>query len=241
MHVFGCSWGSTLALVYGIRHPQNCASLILRGIFLGSEGDIDYLYQGNAATYHEDPYALTQPGSYFTYPDEWAAFLAPIPSAERGNMRRAYKAIFDMEPANDAERTRQLEAAVAWSLWEGAISNMVPDHADTGKFGEAAFALCFAQIEAHFFANDLFLEPDYIVRNVQRLADVPVYIVHGRFDQVCPLTQASRLKQALEAAGSPPASFVMTTAGHSAMERETVLALTAIMDGLPRLGGRSGA
>ena len=234
MHVFGGSWGSTLALVYAIRHPANCASLILRGIFLGSQGDIDYLYQGNAATYHEAPYALTQPGSYFTYPDEWAAFLAPIPAQDRGEVRRAYKAIFDMAPASDAERKRQLGAAVAWSLWEGAISNMIPDHADTGKFGEAEFALCFAQIEAHFFANDLFLAPDYIIGNVERIAGIPTHIVHGRFDQVCPLTQASRLAQALEAAGSAPATFMITTAGHSAMERETVLALTAIMDGLPR-------
>lgn len=235
MHVFGGSWGSTLALVYAIRHPDKCASLILRGIFLGSQGDIEYLYQGNAATYEEAPYALTLPGSYFTYPDEWAAFLAPIPQKDRGDVMKAYKAIFDMTPANDAERARQLEAAVAWSLWEGAISNMIPEHADTGKFGEADFALCFAQIEAHFFANDLFLPPDYIVDNIAKIAGVPVHIVHGRFDQVCPLTQASRLVQALEAAGSPPATFVMTTAGHSAMERETVLALTAIMDGLPKI------
>ena len=99
-----------------------------------------------------------------------------------------------------------------------------------------AFALCFAQIEAHFFANDLFLEPDYILRNVDRIAGVPTHIVHGRFDQVCPLTQASRLAQALTAVGARPASFVITTAGHSAMERETVLALTAIMDGLPPIG-----
>ncbi len=236
MHVFGGSWGSTLALVYAIRHPGNCASLILRGIFLGSQGDIDYLYQGNAETYAHAPYALTQPGSYFTYPDEWRAFLAPIPPADRGHVRKAYKAIFDLEPATDAQRARQLEAAVAWSMWEGAISNMIPDTADAGKFGEADFALCFAQIEAHFFANELFLEPDYILNNIDRIVGIPVHIVHGRFDQVCPLTQASRLVQALEAAGAPPASFVMSTAGHSAMERETVLALTAIMDGLPRPG-----
>ncbi|MBL8553348.1 MAG: prolyl aminopeptidase [Phenylobacterium sp.] len=235
MHVFGGSWGSTLALVYAIRHPQNCASLILRGIFLGAQGDIEYLYQGNAATYEDEPYALTLPGSYFTYPDEWRAFLAPIPPADRGDVMAAYKAIFDMTPASDAERARQLEAAVAWSKWEGAISNMIPDNADTGKFGEADFALCFAQIEAHFFANDLFLPPDYIVDNVAKLAGVPTHIVHGRFDQVCPLTQASRLVQAMTAAGAPPATFVMTTAGHSAMERETVLALTAIMDGLPKM------
>ena len=235
MHVFGGSWGSTLALVYAVRHPANCASLILRGIFLGSQGDIDYLYQGNAATYAEEPYALTQPGSYFTYPDEWAAFLAPIAPEDRADVMAAYKRIFDMTPANEAERTRQLDAAIAWSMWEGAISNMIPEHADTGKFGEADFALCFAQIEAHFFAHDLFLEPDYIVRNIGKIAAIPTHIVHGRFDQVCPLTQASELARAMTAAGTPPASFVLTTAGHSAMERETVLALTAVMDGLPPL------
>jgi proline iminopeptidase len=234
MHVFGGSWGSTLALVYAIRHPAHCGSLILRGIFLGEPGDFAYLYQGNAATYAQAPYHLTQPGSYVTYPDEWAAFLAPIAPEDRADVMGAYKALFDMAPASDAERQRQLQAAVAWSLWEGAISNMIPDHADTGKFGEAAFALSFAQIEAHFFANDLFLEPGYILRNIERIAGIPTHVVHGRFDQVCPLTQASRLVQALETAGAAPASFVITTAGHSAMERETVLALTAIMDGLPR-------
>jgi proline iminopeptidase len=63
-----------------------------------------------------------------------------------------------------------------------------------------------------------------------------VHIVHGRFDQVCPLTQASRLVDALRGAGVEPATYVVTNAGHSAMERENALALTAIMDGLPRLG-----
>jgi len=235
MHVFGGSWGSTLALIYAIRHPANCASLVLRGIFLGAPGDIEYLYQGNAATFTEAPHVLTQPGSYFTYPEEWAAFLAPIAPADRGDVMAAYKAIFDMTPANDAERARQLEAALAWSMWEGAISNMIPEHADAGKFGEADFALCFAQIEAHFFAHKLFIETDYIIKNIAPLAGIPIHIVHGRFDQVCPLTQASRLAQALTDLGSPPATFVLTTAGHSAMEAQTVLALTAIMDGLPPL------
>ena len=64
MHVFGGSWGSTLAMVYAIRHPQHVASLILRGIFLGSREDLLYMYQGNAATYADAPFALTEPGSY---------------------------------------------------------------------------------------------------------------------------------------------------------------------------------
>ena len=45
-------------------------------------------------------------------------------------------------------------------------------------------------------ANGLFLEPDYIVGHVDRIAAIPTHIVHGRFDQVCPLTQASRLAEA---------------------------------------------
>lgn len=239
MHVFGGSWGSTLALVYAIRHPDKVASLILRGIFIGARDDLLYMYQGNAAVWDKTPHALTAPGAYIAYPEAWKAFVAPIAPGDRGDMMAAYKTIFDMEPASDAERARQLNAAVAWSVWEGTISNMIPDEADAGKFGAPNFALCFAQIEAHFFANHLFLEPDYILRNIDRIAGIDIHIVHGRFDQVCPLTQASQLVTALEAAGSPPRTFVMTNAGHSAMEAQTVLALTAIMDGLPPLRAAS--
>lgn len=236
MHMFGGSWGSTLAMAYAIAHPQHCASLILRGIFLGAAEDLEYLYQGNAATFEDAPYALTAPGAYINYPDEWRELLALLTPAERKDVMASYKAIFDMVPANDAERERQLQAAVTWSLWEGVISNMIPESAATGKFGDADFALCFAQIEAHYFANNLFIEPGHLLGNAEILANIPVHIVHGRFDQVCPLTQASRLVAALRGAGAEPASYVITNAGHSAMERENALALTAIMDGLAPIG-----
>jgi proline iminopeptidase len=232
MHVFGGSWGSTLAMVYAIRHPEAVASLILRGIFIGAREDLLYMYQGNAASFADAPYALTEPGSYVAYPDEWRAFVEIIPAGQRGDMMQAYKAIFDMVPASDADRAAQLRAAIAWSVWEGTISNLIPKDNDPGKFGDAEFALSFAQIEAHFFANQLFLPPDYILGHVGRIAGIPIHIVHGRFDQVCPLTQASRLIEALAGVGAAPASYVRTNAGHSAMELETALALTAIMDGL---------
>jgi proline iminopeptidase len=233
MHVFGGSWGSTLALVYGIRWPQYTASLILRGIFLVGQDDLDFMYQGNAATFATAPHGLTEPGTYIHFPDEWRAFVERVPSEQRGDMRAAYKAIFDMTPATEAERQMQTAAAVAWSVWEGSISNLVPVPRAAGLFGNEAFALCFAQIEAHFFAHNCFIPPHYILDNAPTLATLPVHIVHGRYDVVCPPTQASSLKDALTAAGGPPASFILTTAGHSAMEGQNVLALTAIMDGLP--------
>jgi len=237
MHVFGGSWGSTLALVYAIRHPEAVASLILRGIFLGERADLAYMYQGNAATWTGQPFALTQPGSYVAYPDEWKAFVEIIPPEDRGDMMGAYKAIFDSRPTGEAGRAKQLEAAVAWSVWEGTISHAVPPVAGPDRNAEADFALSFAQIEAHFFANDLFLAPDYVLDHVARLAGIAIHIVHGRFDQVTPLNQASALVAALAAAGSPVRSFIKTHAGHSALEGQTVLALTAVMDGLEAIGG----
>lgn len=241
MHVFGGSWGSTLALVYAIRHPAHVASLVLRGIFIGARQDLEYMYQGNAATFADAPFALTAPGSYVAYPDEWRAFVEIIPPHDRSDMMGAYKAIFDTVPADDEGRARRLRAALAWSVWEGTISNMIPQDEDPGKlgpgkFGDAAFALSFAQIEAHFFANHLFLDADYILGHVDRIAHLPIHIVHGRFDQVCPLTQASRLIEALAREQAAPATYVRTNAGHSAMELQTALALTAIMDGLPPIG-----
>ncbi|WP_447763606.1 prolyl aminopeptidase [Sphingopyxis panaciterrae] len=235
MHVFGGSWGSSLAMAYAIAHPEHCANLILRGIFLGRPEDLRYLYQGNAATYADAPDVATEPGAYMHYPAEWEKFLSVVPPAERGDVMAAYKALFDMEPASDADRDRQREAAIQWSTWEGAISNMIPDTVNSGKFGEADYALCFAQIEAHYFANGIFLEPGYFLDHAAVLARIPMHIVHGRFDQVCSLGQASALARALAGAGRPPATFVITNAGHSAMERDTALALTAIMDGLPPL------
>jgi proline iminopeptidase len=237
MHVFGGSWGSTLAMAFGIAFPQHCASLVLRGIFLGAAEDLAYMYQGNAATWHQAPYALTAPGAYSKYPDQWRDFLAPLTPDECADVMASYKAIFDLVPATDADRERQLAAAVAWSVWEGAISNMIPEPAETGKFGDDDFALCFAQIEAHYFANNLFIEPGHLLGSADVLATIPIHIVHGRFDEVCPLTQASRLVAALRGAGAEPATYFVTNAGHSAMERDNALALTAIMDGLPKLAG----
>ncbi len=76
---------------------------------------------------------------------------------------------------------------------------------------------------------------DYIVNNVGPIAHLPTRIIHGRFDQVCPLTQASRLHSALETAGARDVQFIKTTAGHSALEQENALALAAMIERLPTI------
>ena len=235
IHVFGGSWGSTLSLSYAIAHPDCVQSLILRGIFLVGKADLDYMYQGNAATYHLNPKAITEPGTYLVYPEAWKTYVEFIPVEKRGAMVAAYKEIFDMEPKTEAERTLQLNAARAWSVWEGSISYLTPDLQAIARFGEATFALCFAQIEAHYFVNNAFMPEGYLLKNTGKIAHIPVHIVHGRHDHVCPLMQAEQLVAALRAVGTEPASYIITTAGHGPLERETYRALATIMRDLPPL------
>ncbi|MGC5075294.1 alpha/beta fold hydrolase, partial [Escherichia coli] len=74
--VFGGSWGSTLALAYAQTHPQRVTELVLRGIFLLRQAELDWYYQEGAS---------------WMVPDRWDEFLAPIPAAERGNLVHAYR------------------------------------------------------------------------------------------------------------------------------------------------------
>jgi len=242
-HVFGGSWGSTLSLAYAIAHPENVQTLILRGIFLCRRKDIDYFYQGNAATFEQQPDDTRLPGTYMMFPEAWGDFVRVIPQAERGDMVAAYDRIFSSAPKDEAELHRQVAAARAWSVWEGMTSYLAQDVSDAGRFADAAFAKAFARIENHYFMNGAFLggagagnrDNNYLIENAARLRDIPVHIVHGRFDVVCPMFQADELVAALQKAGNTRIDYRRTPAGHSMTERENCLALTDIMDGLPAM------
>src|SRR5262249_6600748 len=83
MHVFGGSWGSTLALAYAIAHPATVQTLILRGVFLCRRADVDYFFQGNAAEFAADPMAMPAPGAYLDFPAAWRHFIDVIPPEDR--------------------------------------------------------------------------------------------------------------------------------------------------------------
>lgn len=237
MHVFGGSWGSTLGLAYAIAHPETVASLVLRGIFLCRRQDLDYFYQGNAATFAKDPHDTRLPGTYQFFPEAWRRYVEVIPEAERGDMVAAYARIFATNPTTDAEHAQVTEAALAWSIWEGVTSYLAQDVSSLGKFAEPAFAKAFARIENHYFMNGCFLGgkgrgQNHLLENVARLRGLDVHVVHGRYDVVCPLFGATELVAKLGTAGIP-VDFRVTAAGHSMMDRENHAALTDVMDGLP--------
>jgi len=214
--VFGGSWGSTLGLAYAEAHPERVLGLILRGIFLCRDRDIDWFYQEGASR---------------LYPDLWEHFLEPIPAAEQGNLLHAYHRRLTSD-----DEVMRMSAAKAWSLWEGRTATLTESAAVVEHFGDPFVALSLARIECHYFVNHAFLEPDQLLRDAPRLADIPGIIVHGRYDVICPIDQAWALHRAW-----PTADLrIIDTAGHAASEPGIAQALVeATIDIADRLGIRA--
>lgn len=205
--VFGGSWGSTLALAYAETHPRRVTELVLRGIFMLRRWELSWFYQEGASR---------------LFPEAWEHYLAPIPEDERGDLVAAYH----RRLTSDDEAVR-LQAAKAWSIWEGGTSylHIDPDYANS--HGDPAFALAFARIENHYFVNGGFFEvEDQLLRDIERIAEIPGVIVHGRYDVVCPVQNAWELHRAW-----PKSALTITPAsGHSAFEAENIDALVGATD-----------
>ncbi len=192
--LFGGSWGSTLSLLYAQAYPERVRALVLRGIFLCRDKDLHWFYQDGADR---------------IFPDYWRDFLQPIPKEDRGELMQAYykKLTGDNELA-------KMAAAKAWSLWEGRCATLRPHPDVVANYSDPHLAISLARIEAHYFVNQCFIEPDQVLKNAAKLAGIPGVIIHGRYDIVCPLDNATELHQAW-----PDAELhIIRDAGHSANE-----------------------
>ena len=205
--LFGGSWGSTLALAYAEAHPERCLALVLRGVFLCRPREIDWFLHGM--------------GRFF--PEHWRAFAGHLPAAERGDLLAGYHARL-----TDPDPHIHMPAARAWSRYEGACSTLLPNPAAAAIFERDDIALGLARIEAHYFANRIFLPDNALLENIARIRGVPGFIAQGRYDMVCPAASADDL-----AAAWPEAEmFVAEDAGHSAAEPALRDRLVAVMDRL---------
>jgi proline iminopeptidase len=207
--VFGGSWGSTLSLLYAETHPQRVQALVLRGIFLATQAELDWFYRGGIAN---------------IFPDHFADFVA-IPVAERSDLVRAYHRRLIHEDPEVRQR-----AAEAWSLFEARCSTLLPSESLVNHFTDPDVSIAVSRIECHYFINDCFLAPDQLVRHVARLRNIPGVIVQGRYDMVCPAAAAWRLKQSwLEAE-----LRIIADSGHAAGEPSTRSALVETTDRFAR-------
>jgi len=204
-HLFGGSWGSTLALAYAQTYPERCLGLILRGIFLMRRREIDWFL------YHT--------GLFF--PEAWGKFSGFLPQADRANLLEGYWRRLTAEDA-----AMRLAAARCWSVYEGACSSLIQNMELIAAASEANHALGLARIEAHYFRNNLFDPETKLLDQVHLLRHIPAVIVHGRYDMICPVATADELHRAW-----PEADFkIIPDAGHSAMEPGTRAALVTATD-----------
>jgi proline iminopeptidase len=218
-HVFGGSWGSTLALAYAEAYPEAVSALILRGIFLGRPEEIAWLHE--------------EAGLPQVFPEAWQAFLAPLAPEERAEPLAGYARLLA-----SPDRATVLRAARAFAGWETLLSHVVAPPEALAPFapdaplppeGSPDVGLALAALELHYFRHGCFLRaPDQLLADVGRIRHIPTAIVHGRLDLVCPIRSALALAEAF-----PEADLhVIGDGGHSAFDAPIARALVAATDRL---------
>ncbi|NBZ88298.1 prolyl aminopeptidase [Stagnihabitans tardus] len=192
--VVGGSWGSTLALVYAISHPSRVTELVLRGIFMLRQEEVDWFYEWGGAS--------------FLFPEAFADYAAGV--SGRGSLVAEYHRV--LTGPDTPERRR---AAMAWTLWEARTISLLPDPKREAAWEDDRFALAFARIENHYFMHRGFFDrDDWILAHADRLKDIPGVIIHGRYDACTPVKNAVDL-----AAAWPEARLVIIDdAGHTGVE-----------------------
>lgn len=207
--VFGGSWGATLSLIYAQAHPDRALHLVLRGVFLMTQAELDWFYNGGAAKF---------------FPDLWDRFEKLVPPEERHDMIAAYhKRLFS------GEMMQEVRYARAWASWENALASI--NNEGMGGEAPAEYARAFSRLENHYFMNAGFLDADnQILDNAHVLRDIPGSIVQGRYDMICPPISAYNLAQAW-----PLAELKMVArAGHALSENGISEELVRIMDNIAR-------
>jgi proline iminopeptidase len=175
--VFGGSWGSTLSLTYSEKYPERATEIVLRGIFLFDQFEIDWMYKEGGASQ--------------VYPDKFDEFIALIPEAERGDLVEAYR-----KRLTSDDKDEQLRAAKAWSKWEGDIVTLLPSPSTIEHFTSPEIAVAVARIENHYMANHGWLAEGQLLEGAKKLHGIPGVIVQGRHDTCTPPIAAWLLKQA---------------------------------------------
>ncbi len=187
--LFGGSWGSTLALLYGIKYPNHCYGFVLRGVFLGTKKEIDWF--------------INEMGRF--YPEAYERFKNFIPENKRSNLFEAYYEILFGNDKLEAEK-----AAKSWVSYENSCSSLFASDAEASNL-----YLSLARLECHYFKSNCFIPDNYILKNLNKINHLPVKIVQGRHDVICPPNTAYLIK---EKWGKKANITFVDDAGHSTFE-----------------------
>ncbi|MFW2534094.1 MULTISPECIES: prolyl aminopeptidase [unclassified Legionella] len=210
--LFGGGWGSLLALLYAQLYPQQVHALLLHHVFLGRQRDIDWFYRQ---------------GANLIYPDYWQEFISLVPLEEQNHLTHYYARC--LQGDNEVAR---MAAAKHWALWQARCSSLQPHANVIEHYSEPHFALALATLESYFINNHFFIEENQVLANVHKIRHLPAYLIHGRYDMICPLAGAWELHQALPASNLR----IVREAGHSDQETGIIDALIAAGKEISRQG-----
>jgi proline iminopeptidase len=191
--VAGGSWGATLTLAYAEEHPDRCLGIFVRGIFLGRRHDLDWFFSAGKAV----------------FPDVWDTFVGYLPEDEREDFFDGFaKRILS------PDREIYLPACQAWAAYELSCFKIIPDPEAIAASTAESFCVPYARMNIHYFSNGCFLDEKPLLDNIDRIRNLPCFIMHGRYDLSVPLRQARDLAKAL-----PSAEFVIVPdSGHASMD-----------------------
>jgi len=193
VHLFGGSWGTTLSLVFTIQNPEKVKSILLRGIFLANAASIEYFING---------------GIENQFPMVWNRFKNNVPLANQENCAKYYLA----KMLNGTDKEKDF-FSYEWAYYE--ISIFKDDIAESeiqsivNEFPYQSLSI----MEAHYLTNNCFIEDNYILKNISAIQSIPVKIIHGKSDSICPLQYAEALHQKLN-----NSELYIENAGHSDSE-----------------------
>lgn len=207
--ICGGSWGTTLALLYGIKYPSVVSAFILRGIFLGTKEELNWLYGEN--------------GAALFFPEYYREFVKVLPENKSNEILLGYA-----EVLNSYNEVAAIAASKAWYLWELRLSSIEQHHVGMKQVDDPHQALCMAKISCHYFTHNCFLADNFILNNLNKICSIPAVILHGRYDMVCQLAIADRLVN-----NWPSAELqIIPQAGHSGFEAQTIDAFCKIADSM---------
>ena len=188
--LFGGSWGSTLALAYGQTYPEHVCGMILRGIFTATQEEIDHFYHGGVKTF---------------FPEVYDKFVHGLPDPNR---RPIPEYLFSLIESNDPKQRARYSRL--WAAYELRICGLEMPDQRVDDILKTMNPYAFARLENYYMANGCFLEAGQLLKNASRLKYIPITIVNGRYDVICPPINAFRLKQKI-----PHAKLVLAeSAGH---------------------------
>jgi proline iminopeptidase len=205
--VFGGSWGGALALLYAQQHTRYVKGLIVRGIFLARQQDVDW---------------FTKEGVNRIYPEQWHRLTASIAASEQSeDLPEAIGRT--LSGKDELSKRRVTKEWLAWSA-QVALGNYYQPEEALEHISEKM--LKQVQMELNYSRHHYFIKENQILENCHLLGNLPTIIIHGRYDLVCPVEAGLRLYQVL-----PHAEFiVLPNAGHVGQGEAMIDALVSATD-----------